>query len=189
LLDDGVHSTQSLYSQADLDRARAQSFAAAHEQSLEVSEHRLELQALEWEDVVRAKEWQIGNLTDLLEFNSDNERLAEHDERLKSRREVVGKQYVKFKIRKERIEKELSTASGSDDRSDAEKRLAVALVDFNSAEEESINIDKLLTAISDLIKKNERISDYEKAVAAGDCALVSMSLSLLPWMSALIFFI
>jgi hypothetical protein len=91
---DSAHSNTPLYSQADLDNARAQSFSAAHNQSLEVSEYRLKQQAMKWHDVVEAKEWQIGNLTDLLESNSDNARLEKHAARLKSRREGMLKRVL-----------------------------------------------------------------------------------------------
>jgi hypothetical protein len=136
--------------------------------------------------VVESKELEIGNLTDLLDSNSDNARLAKHAERLKSRREGMLKKVSDLKTTKASIEvetrvgieKELSSGSTGDDIRDAEKRLAVAVVDLRSAEAELADIETLLAATEELISKNERLANVEGTESAQESASLWW---LLPW--------
>jgi hypothetical protein len=108
--------------------------------------------------LLRAKAFQIGNLTDLLESNSDEPRLEEHAARLTSRTDEMRGKIVELEGTKVSIEKEMANAERlglNDLGDDAARSFFVAVKNIESAEMELAEIERLLAATEDLLSKNK----------------------------------
>jgi hypothetical protein len=178
-LNSDSHSTDLIYTQADLERARQQCFQSMHNTTQRVMETRLQEQASEYGEVLDAKDSQIGDLTGLVESESDHAKLEQYATELRTRRDALRSRVATSREKRDDLLHQLNRAGDKTDVSSIQKSLGVESAGLHKAEAELSDLERLLAVSEDIISKNEEVikdkekiadleSQVQKAPAASD---------------------
>jgi chromosome segregation ATPase len=153
--------------------------------STQVLNHRLQQQASEYDEVLDAKDSQIGDLTGLVDSytglvdsESDQTKLKRYAYHLKTRLEDLQRRVLAARQHRADLEAELAAAeSARKDVRAIRKKLEDAAEDLQKDEAELVNLENLLAASEDILSKHEaamndkrRIVELEAHVADSEAS-------------------